>query len=86
MSTYLKSELRRPAISGAWSNPYNAARKGREAEAYITQLETRIREQDQQIEQLTRDLAAATGAPGALPSPEALRDLERDDLTDPDPA
>lgn len=86
MSTHLKSELRRPAISGAWSNPHNAARKGREAEAYITQLETRIREQDQQIEQLTRDLAAAVGAPAALPSPEALRDPDRDDLADLDPA
>jgi hypothetical protein len=69
MSTHLKSELRRPAISGAWSNPYNAARKGREAEAYITDLETRVREQDLQTAQLTRDLAAATGVPTARPPP-----------------
>jgi len=62
MSTHLKSELRRPAISGAWSNPYNAARKGREAEAYITQLEARVREQDAEIARLNTELAAATGA------------------------
>ncbi len=62
MSSHLKSELRRPAISGAWSNPYNAARKGREAEAYITQLETRVREQDAEITRLNAELAAATGA------------------------
>jgi hypothetical protein len=62
MSSHLKSELRRPAISGAWSNPYNAARKGREAEAYITQLEARVREQDAEIARLNTELAAATGA------------------------
>lgn len=62
MSSHLKSELRRPAISGAWSNPYNAARKGREAEAYITQLEARVREQDAEIARLNAELAAATGA------------------------
>ena len=62
MSAHLKSELRRPAISGAWSNPYNAARQGREAEAYITHLETRVREQDAEIARLNTELAAATGA------------------------
>lgn len=79
MSHHLKSELRRPAISGAWSNPYNAARKGREAEAYITQLEARVREQDAEIDELRRALAAATGT--LTPH----RDTEDRDVHDPDP-
>jgi len=52
MSSHIKFQLKRPAISGAWSNPHNSARIAREANAYIEQLESSLQRAEARIQEL----------------------------------